>query len=132
MHKIMKTYFPGTCMVFTLVMLSTIITNALYGDFSDYHMYMLEILGMIILFYALDHFISKINFKTYRSYVLTGYTSMLIIYLGLGKVLGWFQFTISNIISVTIPFTLIYIGIYSYFRYMGRKEADRINQLLNQ
>lgn len=102
------------------------------GDFSDYHMYMLEILGMIILFYALDHFISKINFKTYRSYVLTGYTIMLIIYLGLGKVFGWFQFTISNIISVTIPFTLIYIGIYSYFRYMGRKEADRINQLLNQ
>lgn len=132
MHKIMKFYFPGTCIVFTLAMLSTTITNALYGDFSDYHMYMLEILGMIILFYALDNFISKINFKTYRSYVLTGYTSMLIVYLGLGKVFGWFQFTISNIISVTIPFTLIYIGIYSYFRYMGRKEADRINQLLNQ
>lgn len=121
MHKIMKTYFPGTCMVFTLVMLSTTITNALYGDFNDYHMYMLEILGMIILFYALDYFISKINFKTYRSYVLTGYTIMLIIYLGLGKVFGWFRFTISNIISVTIPFTLICIGIYSYFRYMGRK-----------
>lgn len=132
MHKIMKFYFPGTCMVFTLAMLSTTITNALYGDFSDYHMYMLEILGMIILFYTLDNFISKINFKTYRSYVLTGYTSMLIIYLGLGKVFGWFRFTISNIISVTIPFTLICIGIYSYFRYMGRKEADRINQLLNQ
>ena len=81
MHKIMKIYFPGTCIVFTLAMLSATITNALHGDFSDYHMYMLEILGMIILFYTLDYFISKINFKTYRSYVLTGYTIMLIIYL---------------------------------------------------
>ena len=50
MHKIMKFYFPGTCIVFTLAMLSATITNALHGDFSDYHMYMLEILGMIILF----------------------------------------------------------------------------------
>mgnify|MGYP000604912488 CR=1 FL=1 len=33
MHKIMKIYFPGTCMVFTLVMLSMTITNALYGGF---------------------------------------------------------------------------------------------------
>lgn len=128
----MKFYLPGTCIVFTLAMLSTMVINALYGAFNDVHLYMLQTLGMIILFEGINYFVSKFNFKTYRAYFVTEYLIMLILYLGLGKVFHWFSFTISNLIVVTIAFTLISIGIFSYFRYMSRKEADKINELLNK
>lgn len=132
MNKIMKFYLPGTCIVFTLAMLSSMVINVLYGGFNEGHVYMLQILGMIILFEVIDYFVSQFNFKTYRAYFITEYLIMLVLYLGLGKVFHWFSFTLSNIIVVTIAFTLISISIFSYFRYMSRKEADRINQLLNQ
>lgn len=132
MNKFMKIYLPGTCIVFTLGMLSTIIINALYGDFGFYHIYMLEFLGCIILFQILDQVIAKINFKTYKSYFITEYTVMLCVYLVVGALFNWFNFNLKSAIVIAIPFTLIFLGIHYYFRGVFKREADQMNQLLKQ
>lgn len=131
MNKFMKIYLPGTCIIFTLSMLSTIIINTLYGGIDYYHIYMLELLGLIILFQVLDQVIAKINFRTYKAYFITEYMVMFCAYLVAGVIFHWFNFNLKNIIVIAIPFTLIFIGIHYYFRSMFKKEADRINQLLN-
>lgn len=132
MNKFIKIYLPGTCIVFTLAMLSTIITNALYGDFGFYHIYMLELLGCIISFQILDQIIAKINFKTYKSYFITEYTIMLGAYLVAGILFNWFNFNLKSVIVIAIPFTLIFLGIHSYFRRVFKREADQVNQLLRE
>lgn len=132
MYKVIKIYFPKTCMIFTLVMLATVVMDFLYRRWNAYDLYMLEILGIITLFYTVDYFIAKINFKTYKGYVITNYSIMLGLYLVFANILGWMQLTIGSIIRLMIPFTVIYMLMYAYISYMNRKEADRINQLLKE
>ena len=119
-------------MIFTLVMVSTVIMDLLYGRWSAYDLYMLEILGIIMLFYAGDYFIGKMNFKTYRVYVITHYSIILGLYLVFAKIFGWMQWNIGSMMSLIVPFTVIYLLMYVYISYINRKEADRINQLLKE
>lgn len=131
MYKLVKVYLPGTAIMFTLVMLSNVIINALYGGFNDYHQMTLELLGFIILLEVLDKLISKVNFKTYRAYFITTFIVMYSVYLAVGYVFHWFDFNVVNLIVVTIPFTLIFIGMHCYYRYLSKKEAEQINKLLD-
>ena len=127
-----KIYFPKICMVFTLVMVSTVIMDFLYGRWGAYDIYMLEILGIIMLFYVGDYFIGKMDFKTYRVYVITHYSIILGLYVVFAKIFGWMQWNIGSMMSLIVPFTVIYLFMYVYIGYMNRKEADRINQLLKE
>lgn len=131
MYRIIKIYFPRTCIIFTLVMVSTVIMDLLYGKWDSYDLYMLQILGSIILFYVGDCLIEKVNFRTCRIYVITHYSVILGLYLIYATIFGWLQYNIESILGLIIPFTIIYVFMYVYIGYINRKEADSINQLLN-
>lgn len=130
MYKIIKIYFPRTCIIFTLVMVSTVIMDLLYRRWDSYDRYILQILGSIILFYIGDCLIGKINFRTCRIYVTTHYTVILVLYLILATIFGWMEYNIESLLGLMVPFTIIYFFMHVYISYMNRKEADSINQLL--
>lgn len=132
MKTLVKYVLPQTGL-FTIVL---ILITAAYQFINDgpFKALFLNLLVLIIgafFFSCMEfYFFNRNYFKSYRLLLLT---SVLTWYIGLGALMflsGWMFFSLSNLITYTVEFAIVYYGFILYNRYRLNKDAEEINRYL--
>lgn len=134
MKTLIKHVLPQTGL-FTLVLI--LITTAYQvienGPLKALFLNLLALIAGAFVLSCLEFYF--FNRKYFNSYRLLLFTSALTWYIGLGCLMffsGWIFFSLSNLITFTIEFAIIYYGFILYHRYRLKKDAEEINSYLEK
>lgn len=133
MLRFRKIILPSIAITFTLSILISTGWNLILGETkNDYFMFIIQLLTFLILVQIVDYFISKVNFKNYKSYFVTANIIYFIVFMFFGYVFHWFGFRLRNIITNTITFLIITTFIHYHFHRLFVLEAEEINKLIEK
>ena len=117
--------FEYVAIDFTLVLLISSIINT--GN-----VYILELFGIVAAAVCIWNIIGKINFKSYIGFYSIEYLAMYAVTIGGVFALKWYDFTMSNVIILSIEF-IVTIAVITYVLVKKERiECDEINELINE
>lgn len=115
---------------YTIIILATTIYNLLSGFTKIRTAWFIELFIFLIIFNIIDCALMKIEFKNYLTSVITEATIGYFLFLTVSYIWDWIQFTPTNLLSVTLLFTVIVVIGASYFHYRYKLHLEEINQML--
>jgi len=131
MKKFRKVYLPSLAITFMLASLISAIFNIQAGNNQNgYFTFIFQLLGYLICIEIIDYLLSKVNFKNYITYFITGGVIYYAIFMGCGYIFHWFGFQITNIIYMTMMFVAVCGFIQYHFYRLFQQEAKEINEIL--
>lgn len=129
LKRIRTVYFPNVCITFTLV---TVILCILYlifgGNFNKYPVFALHLLSLIILSTLGCVLVNKIKFKKKIMYPIMELVVNYVVFFGNEFLWGHLEKSDFLILGIGIPF--FYLEIYFRMQKQRKKEATKINKLL--
>ena len=121
--------FEYVAIDFTLVLLIYSIINI---KFYTGNVYILELFGIVAAAVCIWNIIGKINFKSYIGFFSIEYLAMYAVTIGGVFALKWYDFTMSNVIILSIEF-IVTIAVITYVLVKRERiECDEINELINE
>lgn len=133
MKAIRKFYFPNLCITFTLVIIFTAILKITENDDPNgFHRFILQFCGVLCLIGSVDYLLDKLDFKNWYAKVVIEFLINYLIFMVAGYFLDWFGFRISNIITITIVFVVIFTSVMLHTNKLLKQDEELINKLLEK
>nr|WP_317399654.1 hypothetical protein [uncultured Gemmiger sp.] len=121
---------PSVCICFTLIILSSVLVNVVYG--VETSVFPIVVFGWIVICQAIDWLISFLNFKSWWTYCLTESLILYTASFAVGTSLHWFALEPAGILTFTAIFMVVDALLFWYFRYRQKLMADEINMYLQR
>lgn len=131
MRKFLKVYLPGLSIAFTFIVLYSSIYNVLGGYTKDgFCIFILEVMAYLIISMLIDYLVSLINFSRFIIHFIIETFLLYPVTLGMAIMGNWFRINGINISIYSCIYVAAMIAIHCYFYYISKKQADTINNLL--
>ena len=128
MKKIIKD-FEYVAIDFTIVLLIYSLINV---RLSIGNMYVLELFGVVVTAFVIWNLVGKIRFKSYIGFWAAEYAAMYVLIIAGGLALKWYDFTVRNMVIISIEF-LLTMGVITYVIVRKEKiECEEINELIKE
>lgn len=121
---------PSVCICFTLIILSSVLVNVVYG--VETSVFPIVVFGWIVICQAIDWLISFLNFKSWWTYCLTESLILYTASFAVGTSLHWFALEPAGILTFTAIFMVVDALLFWYFRYRQKLMVDEINMYLQR
>lgn len=125
-------YIPAISITFTLTILFCASYNLLTGSMATSNKGILELFFLIVGTLLIDFLFSYTNFKNYKAYCLSQFLATYVFYIVYSYIFHIFGSGLSNLVTFSIVFTVIYYLIYAYFSKARKLEAEKINKKLSK
>lgn len=130
MKHLLWNRIPSVCICFTLIILSSVLVNVVYG--VETSVFPIVVFGWIVICQAIDWLISFLNFKSWWTYCLTESLILYTASFAVGTALHWFALEPAGILTFTAIFMVVDVLLFWYFRYRQKLMADEINMYLQR
>lgn len=129
--KIRTVYFPNICITFTLVTVTLCILYLIFGgNFNKYPVFALHLLSLIILSTVGCVLVNKIKFRKKIMYPIMELIVNYVVFFG--NEIIWGDLEKSDIVVLGVGVLVFYLEIYFRMQKQRKKEATKINKLLQK
>jgi hypothetical protein len=133
MKAIRKFYFPNLCISFALsIIFAAVININNNNDPTGFHRFILQFAGVLCFIILVDYMLDKLELTSWAAQMAIEFLINYSIFMVAGYFLEWFGFRISNIITITIGFVVIFTSVMFHTMKLLKQDEEWINNMLEK